>query len=119
MLQTLPNRAPGADAYDGTIRHLSSTHSLVSYNLGASVIFALFPRFHLMLEWIGLFEEGLNEQGKKEHGFDVEIGPGIRTAVVNRGELQIVLGVTVPVGLTRPADDHAVFLYCSVEHNFF
>jgi hypothetical protein len=66
-----------------------------------------------------IFEEGLNEQGKKEHDFTVEISPGIRTALVNRDELQIVLGVAAPIGLTRPADDHSVFLYFSVEHNFF
>ena len=112
---------PGSEGNDDAmqIRHLSPPHSLVSYNLGASIIFALFPRFHLMLEWIGIFEEDINEQGKKEHDFNVEIAPGIRTAVVDQDGLQIVLGVTVPVGLTRPADDHAVFLYCSVEHNFF
>ncbi|HEV8718858.1 MAG TPA: hypothetical protein VGX03_39315 [Candidatus Binatia bacterium] len=112
---------PGSERNDRTmqIRRLSPAHSLVSYNLGTSVIFALFPRFHLMLEWIGLFEDDLNEQGEKEHDFTVEIAPGIRTAVVNQDELQIVLGITAPIGLTRPADDHAVFLYCSVEHNLF
>ncbi len=112
---------PGSERDDDAIqvRHLSPAHSLVSYNLGTSVIFALSPRFHLMLEWIGLFEEDLNERGKKERDFNVQIAPGIRTAIVDQDGLQIVLGVTVPVGLTRPADDHAVFLYCSVEHNFF
>jgi hypothetical protein len=97
---------------------LSAAHSLLSYNLGASAIVALFPRFHLMLEWVGTFEEGLNERGKKEHDFNAVISPGIRAAVVNRDELQIVLGIAAPVGLTRPAQDHAVFLYFSVEHNF-
>jgi len=71
-----------------------------------------------MLEWIGTFEENLNEQGKREHDFNVVISPGMRAAVVNRDELQVVLGIAAPVGLTRPAQDHAVFLYFSVEHNF-
>ncbi|MBI3797761.1 MAG: transporter [Deltaproteobacteria bacterium] len=97
---------------------LSAAHSLLSYNLGASAIVALFPRLHLMLEWIGTFEQNLNEQGKREHDFNVVISPGMRAAVVNRDELQVVLGIAAPVGLTRPAQDHAVFLYFSVEHNF-
>src|SRR6266508_686664 len=108
----------GSEADDNTvqIQRLSPEHSLASYNLGASAIVALFPRVHLMLEWIGVFEENLNEQEKKEHDFNVVISPGVRAAVVNRDQLQIVLGVAVPVGLTRPADDYAVFLYFSVEH---
>jgi hypothetical protein len=108
----------GTEADDGTIRRLSPTHSLVSYNLGASTIVALFPRFHLLLEWIGVFEESVNEQGRKDQDFSAVISPGVRAALVNRDELQIVLGVAVPVGLTRPAEDHAVFLYFSVEHDF-
>jgi hypothetical protein len=34
---------------------LSPKHSLVSFNLGASAIYAVLPRFHLMLEWLGTF----------------------------------------------------------------
>jgi hypothetical protein len=101
-----------------SFRSLSAAHSLVTYNLGASVIYALFPRFHLMLEWVGFFQETLNEQGKRENDFNTVISPGIRTAVVNRDELQIVLGIAAPIGLTQPAEDQAVFLYFSVEHNF-
>jgi hypothetical protein len=110
--------APGIDADDGTTQRLSPRHSLVSYNLGTSAIVALSPRFHLLLEWAGVFEERVNEQGKKDRDFSAVISPGVRAALVNRAELQIVLGVAAPVGLTRPADDHAVFLYFSVEHNF-
>ena len=110
--------ASGTEADDGTIRRLSPTHSLVSYNLGASAIVALSPRFDLLLEWIGVFEESINEQGRKDQDFSTVISPGVRAALVDRDKLQIVLGVAAPVGLTRPADDYAVFLYFSVEHNF-
>ena len=110
--------APGTEADDGTMRRLSPTRSLVSYNLGTSAIVALSPRFHLLLEWVGVFEESVNGQGKKDQDFSTVISPGVRAALVNRDKLQIVLGVAAPVGLTQPADDHAVFLYFSVEHNF-
>jgi hypothetical protein len=120
-VRTPVDAEPGLQREDDVmqIRQLSPARSLASYSLGTSVIFALFPRFHLMLEWLSLFEEDLNDQGKKERNFTVEIAPGIRTAIVNRDTLQVVLGVTAPIGLTRPANDHAVFLYCSVEHDFF
>src|SRR5439155_6751415 len=69
---------------------LSPEHSLVSYNLGASAIVALSSRVHLLLEWVGIFEESLNPQGRKEHAFNAVIAPGVRAAVVNKDALQIV-----------------------------
>jgi len=41
---------------DSGTGQLSPRRSLVSYNLGASGIYALWPRLHLMLEWVGNFE---------------------------------------------------------------
>lgn len=108
----------GEDGEDNPTGHLSPQRSLVSYNLGASGIFALSSRFHLMLEWVGNFEESLNDEGREEHDFNAVISPGARAAVINQDKLQMVLGVAAPVGLTRPADNYGVFLYLSVEHNF-
>lgn len=99
-------------------RQLSHSKSLVSYNLGASVIFAYSSRVHLMLEWLGNADTTLNEQGKKEHDFSAVISPGIRAAVINTDQLQVVFGAAVPFGLTTPADDYGAFLYLSIEHNF-
>ncbi|TMA06412.1 MAG: transporter [Deltaproteobacteria bacterium] len=97
----------------------SPKRSLVSPNLGASAIFALTSRIHLMLEWVGTFEQSLNDEGKRERDFKATISPGIRAAVINTENLQTVLGVGIPIGLTRPADNYGVFLYFSVEHKFF
>jgi outer membrane putative beta-barrel porin/alpha-amylase len=103
----------------GSTGPLSPRHSLVSYNLGASGIFALFPRFHLMLEWIGEFEESINDAGKARQEFQPTISPGFRAAVVNEEKLQVVVGAAAPVGLNRKADNYGAFLYLSIEHNFF
>ena len=97
----------------------SPKRSLVSPNLGASAIFALTSRIHLMLEWVGTFEQSLNDEGKRERDFKATISPGIRAAVINTENLQTVLGVGIPIGLTRPADNYGIFLYFSVEHKFF
>lgn len=98
---------------------LSSKRSLVSYNLGASAIFALSSQVHMLLEWIGNFEEGLDGKGKREREFISVISPGIRAALVNKDNLQTVIGVGIPIGLTRPASNLGVFLYFSIEHKFF
>lgn len=98
---------------------LSPKRSLVSTNLGASAIFALSPRIHLLLEWVGIFEESLNDAGRKERDFKPTISPGIRAAVIDKENLQTVVGVGIPIGLTRPADNYGVFLYLSIEHKLF
>jgi Putative MetA-pathway of phenol degradation len=104
---------------NGSTGQLSPKRSLVSYNVGASGIFAILPRFHLMLEWVGEFEEDIDDRGKPARDFKPIISPGFRAAVVNEDKLQIVVGAAMPVGLNRKADNHGAFLYLSIEHDFF
>jgi hypothetical protein len=104
---------------NGSTGRLSPKHSLVSYKVGASGIFAVLPRFHLMLEWIGDFEESIDDRGRAARDFKPTIAPGFRTAVVNEEKLQIVVGAAMPVGLNRKADNHGAFLYLSIEHDFY
>lgn len=103
---------------DGSTSPLSPAHSLVSYNLGASAIFALFPRFDLMLEWVGQFENSINDSGRATTQFQPILSPGFRTAVVNEKNLQIVVGAAAPIGLNHNANNVGAFLYFSVEHDF-
>lgn len=99
--------------------HLSPKQSLVSYNIGGSAIFAILPRLHAMLEWVGNFEDSINDAGRAVHAFKPVISPGFRTAVVNEEELQIVLGAAAPIALNRHADNFGAFLYFSIEHKLF
>lgn len=103
----------------GSTAPLSSRRSLVSYNLGASGIYAILPRFHLMLEWIGEFEESISDAGKARREFQPVISPGFRAAVVNEEKLQVVVGAAAPIGLNRKADNFGALLYLSIEHNLF
>lgn len=110
---------PGVRArLGGSTGALSPKRSLVSYNLGASGIFALLPRFHLMLEWVGLFDQSIDDNGRRKREFLPTLAPGFRTAVVDEENLQVVVGAAMPVGLNRKADNHGAFLYLSIEHNF-
>jgi hypothetical protein len=111
---------PGVRArLDGSTGALSPKRSLVSYNLGASAIFAILPRLHFMLEWVGTFEESINDRGKTTREFMPILSPGFRAAVVNEEKLQVVVGAAAPIGLNRKADNHGAFLYLSIEHDFF
>lgn len=104
---------------DESTGQLSQKRSLVSYNIGASGIFALWPRFHLMLEWVANFDQSINDSGRVERDFMPVISPGWRAAVVNKDQWQIVIGAATPIGLNRKADNYGAFLYLSVERNFF
>ena len=97
---------------------LSPKRSLVSYIAGGSTIFAILPRFHVLLEWLGEFEESIKDNGKAEREFKPILSPGFRTAIVNEEKLQIVTGVAAPIGLNRKANNYGVFLYFSIEHHF-
>ena len=93
-------------------------HDLLSYNLGASAIYAVSRDFNLMLECVGSWEEGIAEAGGVEHEFAAFLSPGARYAFNFAGDTQLVLGVGFPVGLTSEAPDYGVLLYFSFEHAF-
>ena len=93
--------------------------SLTSVNVGGSAIYALYPRFHLMLEWVGNSDQSFNDSGKRERSFLSTMSPGFRTAIVNEDKLQIVTGAAMPIGLNRKTDNLGAFLYLSIEHNLF
>jgi Putative MetA-pathway of phenol degradation len=111
---------PGVRArLDGSRGRLSPRHSLLSYKAGASGVFAVLPRFHLMLEWIGDFEEDIDDRGRAVREFRPMIAPGFRAAAVDGEKLQVVVGGAMPVGLNRKADDYGAFFYLSIEHDFY
>jgi len=104
---------------DASGNPLSPRRSLVSYNLGASAIYALNARFNFMLEWLGLSEQDIDGGGKPTREFKSFLSPGVRAAVINEKELQSVVGLAWPVGLNRRSENYGVFLYLSIEHKLF
>jgi len=98
---------------------LSPKRSLVSPWVGGSAIYALLPRLHLMLEWLGVIQDNINGTGRAVRTFNPLLSPGFRTAVVNEEDLQVVVGVGMPIGLNRQVNNLAGFFYFSVEHKLF
>jgi hypothetical protein len=104
---------------DAPTSSLSRRQTLLGYNLGASAIYALDNRFNLMLEWLGLSEQSINGDGKREREFKSFLSPGLRAALIDAKDLQSVVGIGLPLGLNRRAENYGVFLYFSIEHKFF
>jgi hypothetical protein len=86
------------------------------YNLGGSAIYFLRPNFHLMLEGVCLWDEELTPQGRESQLFEVLVSPGFRWASYTAGDTQVVLGLGLPIGVSRDAPDIAAFFYMSFEH---
>jgi hypothetical protein len=97
----------------------SPGHDLWDYNLGASAIYCVNDRFHLMLEAVGYWTEAIAEDGQRQQDFSALLSPGFRYAFNHGDETQLVLGLAVPVGLTRDAPDLGAFLYLSFESRLF
>jgi hypothetical protein len=98
---------------------LSPRRTLLGYNLGASAIYALNERFNFMLECLGVSEQSIDGDGKRNREFKSFLSPGFRAAVINEKDLQTVVGVGLPVGLNRRAENYGVLLYLSIEHKLF
>lgn len=92
--------------------------SLVNYNLGASAIYAVNRDLNLMIELVYISEEGIAEAGRLKRDEAVIVSPGIRHALNLDNDLQVVVGLSIPIGLTDDAPDYGVFLYLSLEHPF-
>jgi hypothetical protein len=92
--------------------------TLNGYILGGSTIYKLKPNFHLMLETLALWNEDLFWEGTRDRGLNVQVSPGVRWAPYTKGDVQWVLGIAAPVGVTRDATDFSLFFYMSFEHPF-
>ncbi len=110
---------------DGT---RSSELDLLEYSLGGSLVYAVTDTFHLLVEAVWNSSEGLEEKktrgehgrlyADRDRGEEVVISPGLRWAWNLPGDLQIVPGISFPIGLSEDATDYGVFFYFSVEHPF-
>jgi hypothetical protein len=104
-LTFLPNTGAGAD-------------DLLNYNLGASAIYCVSGRFNLMLEWIGTWNQTVNDSGAIDRDFSSVISPGVRYAFNFASDSQLVLGLGAPIGVTPSAPAIGVIFYLSFEHRF-
>jgi hypothetical protein len=94
-------------------------NDLLNFNLGASAIYCVTDTMNLMLEWVGVWNESAAPVKGTRRDFFSVISPGVRYAINFPGEKQVVLGLAVPLGLTRSAADIGIFFYLSFEHRLW
>lgn len=88
------------------------------FNLGVSAFWKPKTNLHFFVEALWLESQDIDNLGFRDHLTQVFINPGVRWAVYQGEEVEWVLGVSVPVGVTRDAPDIGVFAYMSIEHDF-
>lgn len=93
-------------------------HDLQGYNLGGSVFWKPKVNLNFFLEALALWNDEIDEVGARTNITQMFLNPGMRYAVCQFDEVEWVLGVSTPIGLTRDTPDVGVFAYMSVEHLF-
>lgn len=95
---------------------LGEKADLSAWNFGQSFIWLARPTFNAMLEFAYNSGEQVAGPGLKERVNTFFVNPGFRWAINCKNGLQIVPGISVPVGVGPSKGERAIFLYLSFEH---
>jgi hypothetical protein len=95
----------------------AARHDLWHYHVGTSLIHALSKDVHLMLEWVGTWDETRGLSGRR-HTFSSVLLPGVRKAFNLPNGSQWVGGLGLPLGVAGDAPEIGAFFYLSFEHAF-
>jgi hypothetical protein len=97
----------------------SPEHDVHIYSVGASVYYKPSYKFHLFVEALTLWGRAIDDDtGTRDNFTQVILNPGGRLVLAQLENIEWVIGVGVPIGLTRDAPNIGVFAYMSVEHSF-
>jgi hypothetical protein len=91
----------------------------VGYNLGASIIWLTSENFNVMTEVAWNSIQVVNVDGSKSREKSFFVNPGVRYAINFPSGLQIVPGISVPIGVGPSKKEYSVLLYLSFEHKMF
>ena len=93
--------------------------NLRGFNYGASLIYLANENFNLMLEAAGTSIETARVKGMATTESTFFINPGVRFAVNFKSGLQVVPGLSVPIGVGPSEGEYGGLLYLSFEHPLF
>jgi hypothetical protein len=96
----------------------SPRHDLWAYNLGASVYWKPCVNFHLFVETLALWSDEIDDLGQRDGTTQLFLNPGFRYALCQLENVEWVVGLGVPIGLTRDTPDIGAWFYMSIEHAF-
>ncbi len=86
------------------------------YNFGQSLIWLAHPRFNVMFETTYVGNDSVVAPRKTAGSNDWLLNPGVRWAYNLPHGLQIVPGISVPIGVGPSAGQKGILLYLSFEH---
>lgn len=95
-----------------------NSDSTVSYNYGASIIYLAQPELNYLLEFMGNNEQDVDGANSTTRFNEFTINPGVRAALNYPSGMQIVPGLSFPIGMGRTSGEWGVLLYLSIEHDF-
>jgi hypothetical protein len=90
-----------------------------AFNYGASLIYLATENFNLMLEAAGNAGETVQANGTRQQANTFFINPGVRFAINFKSGLQIVPGLSMPIGIGPSAGEIGGLAYLSFEHPLF
>ncbi len=96
-----------------------SRADITGFNYGVGFIYMVNDNFNLMLELAGNTIETVGDGGRVETEGFFFINPGVRFAIDFESGLQIVPGLSFPIGVGPSEGDFGVFCYLSFEHPLF
>ncbi len=85
------------------------------FNLGQSTVFLAKKTFNVFLETVWNYNENVVSRKKTEKEYSLLLNPGIRWAWNFKSGLQIVPGVSIPLGVGPSKGERGVFFYLSFE----
>jgi hypothetical protein len=88
-------------------------------NYGASLIYLATENFNLMFEAAGTSTETAQINGVKTTESTLFLNPGVRFAINFKSGLQVVPGLSVPIGVGPSEGEYGGLLYLSFEHPLF
>lgn len=91
----------------------------LGYNLGGSIIYLFSENFNLLTELVWNSMESVETGGFKEWKRSLFINPGVRYAFNFKSGLQVVPGLSFPIGLGPSSGEYGILLYLSLEHPLF
>lgn len=92
---------------------------IFGYNLGSSAIYLLSQNFNLFTEIVWNASQAIQSDGSKLWENSLFINPGIRYAFNFKSGLQIVSGISLPIGIGPSNGEYGALIYLSLEHPLF
>lgn len=87
-------------------------------NYGASLVYLVNRNLNALVEFVGTSEQSVVSRGVTESSNSFIINPGLRYAF-DLKNLQIVPGISVPIGVGPSKGEYGIMAYLSFEHKLF